>query len=301
MRISLNAITRRRGIRLPPSLFAAAAVFCICFAALGQVKTGAGGGAPDPAASPALAAAPAGDAAPAPAAPAAASDKFASPSLWELFRKGGAVMWVLAACSVIALAIIFERLYALRRNQVIPHNFLAGLKTVFRDPRYGREAALEYCRANDSPMARMVTAFIKRLPRGFESAEKALEDAGGNEALKLRQNLRMLYAIGSAATLLGLVGTIAGMIKAFMVTAKAGNADNKVELLSTGIYEAMVCTFGGLAVAILVTIFYYYFVGRVEKLVGEINDELTRFSDEYGLNAESSEELGTTAVLPGLR
>src|SRR6185436_8515009 len=107
---------------------------------------------------------------------------------------------------------------------------------------------------------------------------------------KLRTNMRMLYSIGSVATLLGLIGTIAGMIKAFMVTAKAGNADNKVELLSTGIYEAMVCTFGGLAVAILVTIFYYWFVGRIEKLIGEISDELTRFSDEYHLIPDTADD-----------
>jgi biopolymer transport protein ExbB len=221
--------------------------------------------------------------------------------LWDLFLKGGYVMWVLGACSVLALAIIFERLYSLRRGRVIPSKFLPGLRAILRSPRYDRESAIEYCRLDDSPLAHMVSAFFKRLPRGFVAAEKALEDAGGNEALKLRQNLRMLYAIGSAATLLGLIGTIAGMIKAFMVTARAGNADNKVELLSTGIYEAMVCTFGGLAVAILVTIFYYYFVGKVEKLVSDINDELARFADEYGLRAESSDELDTTSGMPRAR
>ena len=147
-------------------------------------------------------------------------------------------------------------------------------------------------------MARMVAAFLRRLPRGFAAAEKALEDAGGNEALRLRANLRVFYAIGSVATLLGLLGTIAGMIRAFMATAEAGEAANKVQLLSTGIYEAMVCTFGGLAVAILVTTFYYYFVGRIEKLVTEINDELTAFADEYGFNAEADDNL--TAAFPRL-
>ena len=100
--------------------------------------------------------------------------------------------------------------------------------------------------------------------------------------MRLRANLRVFYAIGSVATLLGLLGTIAGMIRAFMATAEAGEAANKVQLLSTGIYEAMVCTFAGLAVAILVTAFYYYFVGRIEKLVTQINDELTAFADEHG-------------------
>lgn len=222
------------------------------------------------------------------------------PSVWELHNKGGYVMWVLDACSVLALTIIFERLYSLRRSRVIPPGFLPGLRAVYRDPVADRGRAVEYCRANDSPAGRMVAAFVKRMPRGFAAAEKALEDAGGNEVLRLRANLRVFYAIGSVATLLGLIGTIAGMIRAFMATAEAGDAANKVQLLSTGIYEAMVCTFGGLAVAILVTAFYYYFVGRVEKLVTEINDELTAFADEYGMIPDSDEDLVAAVMMPRL-
>jgi biopolymer transport protein ExbB len=218
-------------------------------------------------------------------------------SVFQLFLKGGPVMWVLAACSVFALAIMIERLFALRRSAVIPGGFMHGLKTVAPDPLRYREQALEYCRTHDSPIARMVAAGVKKMPRGHDAAEKAIEDAGGNEALKLRQNMRMLYAIGSIATLLGLIGTIAGMIKAFQVTAAAGDAPNKVELLSTGIYEAMVCTFGGLFVAIICTAGYYYFAGRIERLIGDINDELTTFSEEYGLNAESQQELSAVADL----
>ncbi len=222
------------------------------------------------------------------------------PTVFELFHKGGPVMYILLASSVFALAIIFERALSLRRRKVIPDGFLAGLKAVYKDPVADRDKAMAYCRAHDSAIARMVIAFVKRLPRGFVAAEKAVEDAGGNEALRLRTNLRMFYAIGSAATLLGLIGTIAGMIRAFQQTAKAGDASNKVELLSEGIYEAMVCTFGGLAVAILVTVFYYYFISRVEKLITQINDELTRFADEYGLMPESSDELAATSSLPRL-
>jgi biopolymer transport protein ExbB len=178
---------------------------------------------------------------------------------------------------------------------VIPPDFLPGLRKVFKDVREDRDAAIAYCREHDSPIARMVVAGIKRLPRGLMAAEKAIEDAGGNEALKLRRNMRFLYALGSVATLLGLIGTISGMIKAFQVAAVAGVG--RVDQLSTGIYEAMVNTFGGLAVAIVVTIFYYFFVGRIERLIGEINDALASFSDDYGFNAESEAELSATATL----
>ena len=285
---------RKNPFRLPPALLGALAVLIVSVA-LGQ-NTPAPAPAPEPAGAAAPAAAPAdGGAAPAPEAEKKSDDK----NLWDLFNAGGVVMYILGGASVIAVAIIFERLYSLRRAVIIPRDFMPGLKAVLTDPRDGaqRRVAIDYCRTNDSPIARMVVAFIKRLPRGFEAAEKALEDAGGNEALKLRSNMRMFYAIGSVATLLGLIGTIKGMILAFMNTAKAGDASNKVELLSKGIYEAMVCTFGGLAVAILVTVFYYFFVGRIVKLIGDINDELTRFSDEYSLNAESALELGVTHAL----
>lgn len=274
----------RSRFRLPPALSAAVALLLLAMAATAQLRA-AGETQPVSEAS----------------APAATQAAKGYPSLWELFLKGGPVMWVLAGSSVVALAIIFERLYSLRRSHVIPPGFLPGLRAVYRDPIADRERAVNYCTQNDSPIARMVVAFIKRLPRGFSSAEKALEDAGGNESLRLRANLRIFYAIGSVATLLGLIGTIAGMIKAFMETARAGDGEDKVSRLSAGIYEAMVCTFGGLAVAILVTLFYYYFIGRIEKLVTEINDELTLFSDEYGLLPESAEELSTTTRMPLLQ
>jgi len=138
---------------------------------------------------------------------------------------------------------------------------------------------LEYCRSSDSAIARIVAAGIKRLPLGPAATEKAAEDAGANEALKLRRNIRMLYALGSIATLLGLIGTISGMIKAFQVAA--GGGMGKAELLARGIYEAMVNTFGGLAVAIVCTAFYYYFLGRIERLVGDMNEAFMEFGERY--------------------
>jgi len=132
-------------------------------------------------------------------------------------------------------------------------------------------------------------------PGGYVAAEKAIENAGGNEALKLRQNMRFLYSLGSVATLLGLIGTIAGMIKAFQVASVmgAGHADK----LSEGIYEAMVNTFAGLAVAIVVTVFYYLFIGRIEKLVAEMNDAVNEFGRDVGFDASPDTEVAATATL----
>lgn len=201
-------------------------------------------------------------------------------TMWELFRAGGPFMYALLASSILAIAIIFERLVSLRRSNVIPTGFIPGLMGVFRDPLEDRQRAIDYCRGKDSSIARVVSAGLQRLPRGGEAAEKAMEDAGANEALKLRRNVRMLYAIGSVATLLGLIGTISGMIKAFQVAS--GGGMGKAELLAKGIYEAMVNTFGGLAVAIVCTAFYYFFLGKIERHVADMNDALGTVEDKIG-------------------
>jgi len=227
-----------------------------------------------------------------PAAAATAQDI----SVFQLFIKGGFFMYPLALCSIIAIGIIIERFIALRRNQVLPSDFVPGLRNVFKDPAEDREAALAYCKSHDSPLARVLAAGIRRLPRGWTPAEKSMEDEGANQALRLRHNMRFLYSLGSVATLLGLIGTISGMIKAFQVAAVAGVG--RVDQLSTGIYEAMTCTFAGLAVAIVVTVFYYYLVGRIERLIAELNDIVNHFADAYGVNeetkpADSDRELST--------
>jgi biopolymer transport protein ExbB len=245
--------------RLPPGLFAAAALVAVLRGVAMAQQPGTTLPATMPAAVDAM--------------PAAAEKQ----TLWELFQAGGPAMWALLACSVLSMAIIIERFVTLRRKQVIPGGFVPGLMGVFRDPVEDRQRAIEFCKSHDSALARVVLAGLHRLPRGPAAAEKAMEDAGANEALKLRRNVRMLYALGSVATLLGLIGTISGMIKAFQVAS--GGGMGKAELLAKGIYEAMVCTFGGLAVAVVCTAFYYFFLGRIERLVGEMNDALADVGD----------------------
>ena len=260
----MNSSRPGRRFTLPPALVAALPVVLICCVALAQ-----------------QAGAPAGSPSVAPSTPEAlaAQTQIQERTLFELFRAGGSFMYALLACSILAVAIIIERFISLRRAYVIPNGFMAGLKGVFRGPQDDRQAALEYCRTSDSAIARVIAAGIKRLPHGPAATEKAAEDAGANEAMKLRRNIRMLYALGSIATLLGLIGTISGMIKAFQVAA--GGGLGKAELLAKGIYEAMVNTFGGLAVAIVCTAFYYYFVGRIERLIGDMNEAVSEFGERY--------------------
>jgi biopolymer transport protein ExbB len=217
-------------------------------------------------------------------------------TVWEMFRLAGFFMYPLALASVLCVALVIERFVALRQRNVDPPNFLPGLKAVYKDPIEDREAALAYCRDHPSAVARMIAAGVKRVTRGQRAVEKAIEDAGANEALKLRKNLRFLYAVGSVATLLGLIGTISGMIKAFQVASAGGMG--QAERLSKGIYEAMVNTFAGLAVAIVATFFYYFFIGRVERLIGDLNDTLGAFAEQY-TEALPQEESGQWSVAGG--
>jgi biopolymer transport protein ExbB len=203
-------------------------------------------------------------------------------SFLELLMKGQWFMVPIGLCSLLGLAVIIERLIALRRGAVIPSSFLPGLKSTFHHDRLDRASGLEYCRSRDCPVARVVQAGIRKLHRPEEAVEQAIEDAGANEVSKLRRNLGMLQGIAAVAPMLGLLGTVWGMIEAFQV-ASDPNVDvtNRGPMLGKGIYEALVTTFAGLTVAIPVLIAYYYFRGKIDKLVHEMNEASVDFVEHY--------------------
>jgi biopolymer transport protein ExbB len=200
-------------------------------------------------------------------------------SFLELLLKGQYFMIPIALCSLIGAAIILERLFAIRRSAVIPPGFLASVKAVFRDPEKDRAAALQFCRAHPAQVARVVGVGIRKLPQGQETVEQAIEDAGANEVAKLRRNLRLLYGISAVAPMLGLLGTVWGMIQAFQ--AASAGALGKADTLATGIYEALVTTLAGLMVAIPCLVFYYYFQGKIERIISEMNDLSEEFIEHY--------------------
>src|SRR5438105_3844570 len=172
-------------LHIPPALFGAAALVVVVFYGAAMAQQGGAGATTAPSA----------------AAEALPVNPAQKQTLWELFVAGGPVMYALLLSSVLAIAIVIERLVSLRRSSVLPAGFMPGLLGVFRDPVEDRQQALAYCKSRDSAIARVVAAGLTRLPRGPAAAEKVMEDAGANESLKLRRNIRMLYAIGSVATL----------------------------------------------------------------------------------------------------
>jgi biopolymer transport protein ExbB len=148
-----------------------------------------------------------------------------------------------------------------------------------------RAAALEFCRRHPSPVSHVIAAGIRRLGEPIDLLEKHIEDAGEREAMKLRRFLRVLSVIAAVSPLLGLLGTIFGMITAFQTVAASAEALGKTELLARGIYEAMITTAAGLIVAIPSLVFYHWISARIDRLVMEIDHLCVEFVEEHAVPA----------------
>lgn len=202
-------------------------------------------------------------------------------SVWDFAVKGGPVMIPIGLCSLVALTVIIERVASLRRSKIIPAEFMPGLKAILQDVEEDRDKALAYCEKDASPMARIAEAGIRKLGRSVEVVEKYVQDAGEREVIKLRKHMRLLSVIASISTLLGLLGTITGMITAFQTVAASAEAMGKTELLAKGIYEAMITTAAGLMVAIPVVLAYQWLLSRIEHFVGEMDRTAVEFIEEF--------------------
>lgn len=204
-------------------------------------------------------------------------------NIMDFLQKGGIMMIPIGLCSLVALTVIIERLITLRRKSVIPPAFLPGLKKLMSSQPGDTTAAMTYCGQSKSAIANVFAAGIRKLDRrSTEVVEKAIQEAGEREVLKLRKYLRGLSVIASVTPLLGLLGTILGMIVAFQTVAISGEALGKTELLAEGIYQAMITTAAGLSVAIPVLICYHWISGKIEKLVADIDEMTVDFVDEFG-------------------
>ena len=223
-------------------------------------------------------------------------------SLLDLLVKGGPVMIPIGLCSVLALAFTIERLISLKREKVIPRIFLDGLAGAFGGAR-DIDEGMAYCAEHPSPLSNIFKSGLNRLPQGPEAMEKAIEDAGGREVAKMKRSLKPLSVIANVAPLLGLLGTVYGLITAFQ-TATAGGAEDKANTLATGIYEALVTTAAGLTLAIPVLIVYALLNTKVDVLIDRMDEEALGFIEHaaYGkplpvASDESADESEVLAVV----
>ena len=164
----------------------------------------------------------------------------------EFIAKGGYLMIFILLCSVISLAIIIERLINLREDKVIPKDFFNRIKGLLLEGHINE--VLSICSKSNKPIAKIIEAGIMKYYFGRDEIKEAIEDAGRHEIAYLEKHLIILSTIAGVAPLLGLLGTVWGMIKVFNVISMegVGNPDK----LAGGISEALITTAAGLAVAI---------------------------------------------------
>jgi biopolymer transport protein ExbB len=184
----------------------------------------------------------------------------------ELIQKGGPLMYPILFCSVLALAIALERSWSLRRGRVISPAIHSEITEYLREGNL--KECMNLCRESSSPMTNITLAALANFNKGREEIREAIEDAGRHEVPHLERYLTWLSTIASVAPLLGLLGTVMGMIKVFNVISTQGPGNPNA--LAGGISEALLTTAAGLTVAIPSFVLYNYFVNKADKLIIEI-------------------------------
>lgn len=197
-------------------------------------------------------------------------------NLWDMAVKGGWIMIVLGVMSLIGSYILFERNYVIRKAGKEDPLFMDKIK----DYILGGEikAAIDYCHSVNTPSARMIEKGITRLGRPVSDVQAAIENVGNFEVAKLEKGLTIMATIAGGAPMLGFLGTVTGMVKAFFEMANAGN-NIDITLLSGGIYEAMITTVGGLIVGIIMMFAYNYLVTLVDGVVNKMEGKTMAFMD----------------------
>ena len=197
-------------------------------------------------------------------------------SILELATKGGWIMIVLAILSIIAVYLFIERYIAVSRASNYDNGFMDRIRDYMKDGKLDSAKAL--CRGNSTPISRMIEKGISRIGRPLGDINSAIENVGNLEVAKLEKGVSILAMIASAAPMIGFLGTVTGMIRAFYNMSMAGN-NIDIELLSSGIYEAMVTTVGGLIVGIIAYFFHAILSTKIQKVVNLLEAKATEFMD----------------------
>lgn len=197
-------------------------------------------------------------------------------SVIDLAIKGGWIMAVLAVFSVITVYIFVERYLTISKASVSDKNFMNNIREFIHAGRL--DSAVSLCKSTDTPNARMIEKGLSRIGKPLGDISAAIENVGKLEVSKLEKGVAGLATIAGAAPMLGFLGTVLGMIRAFYDMSMAGN-NIDIAMLSSGIYQAMITTVGGLIVGILAYIFYNILVSRIEKVVYLLEAKATEFMD----------------------
>lgn len=206
-------------------------------------------------------------------------------SLADMAMAGGPMAIPIGIASFVLLIVVFERTISLRRGRILPGAFMRRLLHQVCEGSIDRAESLKRCEDNSSHIAKVFAAAIRKWGKPAVEVEQAALDEGERTANQLRKYLRVINGVATVSPLLGLLGTVWGMMEAFNAIATS-SAMGRPELLAGGISQALVSTAAGLFVAIPALIFYLYFVGRVDGLVMGIDarsQELVEMISAEGL------------------
>jgi len=208
-------------------------------------------------------------------------DAFAEPteirmSLWELAVQGGWIMLILGIFSLIAVYIFIERFITINKAAKKDDIFMDTIRNYMIDGKLNDAKVL--CQKTATPLSRMIEKGISRIGKPLNDIQTAIENVGNLEVSNLEKGVALLAMISGAGPMLGFLGTVIGMIRAFYDMSMAGN-NIDIELLSTGIYQAMVTTVGGLIVGIIAFIFYNVLVSQIDKVVNLLESKSIEFMD----------------------
>lgn len=196
---------------------------------------------------------------------------------YEFAAKGGWLMIPIGLCSIVGLTFFLERLWHLRRSKILPDWFLDQLRQHLSEGRL--EAAEDLCGDHDFPLAHMVGAGLERADAPRDVVKEAVTEEGKREVFRMERFVNALSAIATVSPLIGLLGTVLGMIGVFqnVVQQASGGGQVQTQALAGGIWQALITTAAGLAVAIPVYLAYRYVLSRIDQYAVEM--------EEYALDA----------------
>ena len=196
--------------------------------------------------------------------------------MFDILKAGGWVMYPIILCSIIAMTIIIERFWSLRRRYVLPSGLTQQVSKWVQEGGKVDNKRLEILR-NNSPLGKVLAAGLMNMDHGREMMKASVEEVGSQIVHELERYLNTLGTIAEIAPLLGLFGTVTGIIRMFAAIGVVGLGNPSA--LSAGLSEALIATAAGLAVAIPTVVFYRYFRGLVDELVVSMEQEALKLID----------------------
>ena len=210
----------------------------------------------------------------------------------KIFHDGGFMMWPLLIAAVLGLAVIFWRLAVLSRARMVSKKVIKKTRAFLSNGNI--DGAVEYCEHSAGPAAAILLAGLKRVGKGREAIEKAIENAAALELAFLEKGLIVLSSVSTVAPLMGFLGTVIGMIQAFAAIEMHGEVE--ATLVAAGIKVALITTASGLAIAIPVNIGHNYFVTRIDDLILDMQESAAYLVESVEGEGEQRVEGSTEAV-----